>query len=524
MACNFIAYRIAGENKVALTHTPAGATDTGFGVLQGTSRVELVPTTGAPVTLATDLWTPTAIIATLPADHGTGGGRLRTVIAGGCTSEAEFGSQLAGAVSELLFAIAIPEQAQAESVVTLVNLFPGFTWNQARHTPIRLVDNLARETAVPAANVLGGWGSNRLQVRIPTETELGMELMVQNFNFRFGGDTQGVPVLITRLPAVDPGLGTVVLPGVVRPGETVELYNPLPNFAFRQARTGALRIRKAIGGAWTTITGITGWDTPRLHVQIPSTDALGGDAEQVGYLLQFEQSAVPMPVTVLFALADLIDPGIGTLPMPIVARAGAEIDLVNPLPGFTFRQARHGSLSIRRADGGAPHAVEVVGGWNTARLRVRIPTREELGGDAERLLFNLQFQNSTVPIAMTVAFPIFWELEICTIKCLETEDFGRDEPFIQLVVDGNTVAPIRLQLPSMNEGEDPVDVFQTFPYINRMEVRLFDQDGDFPGDDDDLLGSHVIRRDPVPNGELFFNLDDARYVMNVVAREKELVL
>lgn len=416
MACNFTAHRIAGENKVTLVHALSGVGDTGFGLGQGSSRVELLRVNEAPLPLTEfDVWTPTAIIATLPASVGNGGGTLRVSIAGTttCTSEATFSGLLGNVISDLLFTIAIPELARATENVTLVNLLPGFTWQQARHTPVRLVDGYAREVAL-AAGAVQGWGSNRLLVKLPTEEALGMELPVQGFLFKFGTETQGVPLQIAKLPAVDPGLGTVVLPPLARAGTEVELYNPLPGFTFNLQKHGALRIRKATGGEWIDITEVSGWDT--------------------------------------------------------------------------------------------------------SRLRIRLPTREQLAGDAEQVAFHLQFVKSSVPMTIAIAFPIFWEIFLKNLRCLDTEDTtGADEPRLRVVRDG---LPMDLLLEQLNDGEN-LDINQGFFFLNNVEIQLYDRDPGTFGDDDDWLGSNSFGRE-TRNSTMSFTRDGADYRLSYELREKAL--
>ncbi len=417
MACNFTAHRIAGESKVTLVHPITGLTDPGFGLTRGTSTVELLRD-GEPTLSLTefDLWSPGAIVANLPAAVGSGGGKLRVNIAGTttCTSEATFSGLLGSVVSDLLFTIAIPELAQATDTVTLVNLLPGFTWQEAKHAPVKLVDNYARAVTVDPSRVRG-WGSNRLLVTLPTEEQLLMELPIQTFLFSFGSETQRVPLQIARLPTVDPGLGTVVLPPLARAGGEVELYNPLPGFTFNTQKHGELRIRKAVGGAWTP--------------------------------------------------------------------------------------------------------VEVLTGWDTSRLRVKLPTREQLAGDAEQVAFHLQFAKSAVPMTIAIAFPIFWEIQLKNLRCINTEDFtGADEPRLRIIRDG---LPLDVMLEPLNDGEN-LDVNQAFVFLNTVEIQLYDRDTGVLGDDDDWLGSNSFGRVSQDGGEMRFNRDGADYRMTFALREKAL--
>lgn len=304
MACTFTAHRIAGESKVTLVHVLSGATDTGFGLLQGTSRVELVQDPAPPIPLTIEVWTPSAIVARLPAEAGNGGGKLRVVIAGtgSCTSDAEFGTVLGGIVSDLLTTVAVPEAAQAGDKVSLLNLLPGFTWQKTRHEPVKLVDGLAQETIVPPGNVIG-WGGQRLQVTLPDEAALNMQLPVQSFLFKFGRDTQGVPIQIAKLPALDPALGTVVTPPLARAGAEIELYNALPGFVFDHTRHGDLRIRNPLVGTWRTLEVVQEtWGTSRLRAILPTREQLGAEEEMILFQLQFTKSAIPINLAMEFSL------------------------------------------------------------------------------------------------------------------------------------------------------------------------------------------------------------------------------
>ena len=305
MACNFTAHRIAGQNKVTLVHPITVATDPGFGLLQGSSRVELVPSTGAAIPLAVDVWSPSAIVATLP-DGTSNGGKLRVVIVTGtattCTHDAEFGGLLGTGLSSQLFTVPVPELAHAGDKVTLVNLLPGFSWQRSEHAPVRVADLLAREFEIPDAQIVG-WGGNRLQVTLPSETTLMMEQVIQPFLFKFGTDTHSVPIQINKLPALDPGLGTVVTPALARAGGQIELYNALPGFVFDRQKHGDLRIRNTLGGPWIPVTvADDAWGKSTLRATLPTREELGANLERIAFQLQFTRSVVPINLLMEFSL------------------------------------------------------------------------------------------------------------------------------------------------------------------------------------------------------------------------------
>ncbi len=83
-----------------------------------------------------------------------------------------------------------------------------------------------------------------------------------------------------------------------------------------------------------------------------------------------------------------------------------------------------------------------------------------------------------------------------------TEDVASDEPYLQ--VDGKTVWGPR----SVDEGDN-----RTIGVVAHEgdKVRLYEQDGDLPFDDDDFLGEATIKG---VNGTLRFSRDDARYTLS----------
>ena len=83
-----------------------------------------------------------------------------------------------------------------------------------------------------------------------------------------------------------------------------------------------------------------------------------------------------------------------------------------------------------------------------------------------------------------------------------TEDVASDEPYLR--VNGKTVWGPR----SVDEGDN-----RTIGVVAHAgdKVRLYEQDGDVPFDDDDFLGEATIKG---VSGTLRFSRDDARYSLS----------
>ncbi|MFN8495853.1 MAG: hypothetical protein U0350_50135 [Caldilineaceae bacterium] len=98
-------------------------------------------------------------------------------------------------------------------------------------------------------------------------------------------------------------------------------------------------------------------------------------------------------------------------------------------------------------------------------------------------------------------------LFIKSLTCNETEDLtGSDECLLEVFTDDGR-KPYRQD---MNNG-DVWDINDQFPFTTRAKIRLWDLDlGHWP-DYHDLLGTAIIRVDPVVNATATFTQDGADY-------------
>jgi len=283
MACDFGVYRLAGSNQIALIHEPQGNADTGFGV-KGTSTITVQVGTAAPQPVQSyDLWLPQVIIATLPANLPSGAATVRINITGlaPCTSSAALQDAGTTLPSDLIFSIALPEVVYPDKDVEVVNLKPGFTWQQS-HTPVKLYR--LNGTSLPVT-VVGGIGTSRLKVHMPTSSALAMTTNLEQMLLGFGTDPQRVPIMLQRDPKTLPDWAdlAVVTPSIAAPGtvltvDVVEpplIFGPGEMFLFNKADLGDLHLFQVAGTqALPDPTLVTGWGTSQLKVTLPDASAL----------------------------------------------------------------------------------------------------------------------------------------------------------------------------------------------------------------------------------------------------------
>lgn len=307
MACDFAAYRIAGSKQVVLVHQPVDATDTGFGAVQSSSKVTIETQPAAPQNMKGYLlWLPTVIIAELPDAFPAGPATVRVTIAGAqiCRSSAVLDDAGTALPSDLIFAVAIPEIAAPGEVITVVNLKPGFVWEQ-RHTPVKL-HRLDGQTSHPVT-VVAGLGSARLSLKLPAGDVLALQSELEQMLLGFGADPQRVLVTLKRDPKTLPVWADTAIasPTIVGPGATVTLDVLEPalvfpageQFRFRKADLGELRLFQAHSQIADPV--VSGWETPQLSIKLPDTNALNfAPGVDTPVALKFEKRNVPIALSV----------------------------------------------------------------------------------------------------------------------------------------------------------------------------------------------------------------------------------
>ena len=96
------------------------------------------------------------------------------------------------------------------------------------------------------------------------------------------------------------------------------------------------------------------------------------------------------------------------------------------------------------------------------------------------------------------------------LHCTTTEDLlGSDECRLEVYNDGELHFAYRHDL---NNGENWA-IVASLLFQHECRLRLFDEDGDFPGDDDDALGVVVIGPSEVSHATGRFTLDGADYTI-----------
>jgi hypothetical protein len=96
------------------------------------------------------------------------------------------------------------------------------------------------------------------------------------------------------------------------------------------------------------------------------------------------------------------------------------------------------------------------------------------------------------------------------LHCTVTEDtLGSDECRVEIYADGDFEGALRFDL--NNEEDRALNTDVVFDSV--LTVKLFDEDGDFPGDDDDALGIVTLAPVEVSHGTGDFTQDEANYTL-----------
>jgi hypothetical protein len=102
------------------------------------------------------------------------------------------------------------------------------------------------------------------------------------------------------------------------------------------------------------------------------------------------------------------------------------------------------------------------------------------------------------------------QITLENLHCSSTEDWtGADECRLEVYNDGELHFAYRHDL---NDDEDWA-LNASLLFARTCVLRLFDEDGDFPGDDDDALGVVTIGPDDVAHATARFTGDDADYTI-----------
>jgi hypothetical protein len=405
MACDFTAYRIAGEDKVVLIHA-LGTGDVGFGATQGASKVHLTgPGVDTDLAVTTGGWSPTSIVATLPANLGTGSYTVSVSIPTPfCQSSGTLGVVGPGVVSDLLFAAASPAVADLGTIVEVINTKPGFTWNQTKHSPVDLL-NMGDVVAPKPTNVTG-WGTPRLHLQLPGPNDYKLNDVVETHTLRFNGEAQRVAIQLKSLPPVD---------------------------------------------------------------------------------------VIPL-----------------TVPVPSPVAAGGIVHLINVAPGFAWDQTKHGVPHLIRADGTEATRPTVTSGWGTQDLLVDLPDDFPASGVVAAFL---KFDSSPAKIPISIErLPKPHTLHVGNLHCTKTEDWtGPDECRLEVKIDNLPFAPLPVQ--SLNDNRD-FDYNVDFAFFDHAAVQLFDEDVGTFVDPDDFLGSATLETGDYAR-DVTFDRDDAKYTLSV---------
>lgn len=96
------------------------------------------------------------------------------------------------------------------------------------------------------------------------------------------------------------------------------------------------------------------------------------------------------------------------------------------------------------------------------------------------------------------------------LHCTETEDtLGSDECRVEIYADGDFEGALRFNL---NDGEDRA-LNTAVVFDSALTVKLFDEDSDFPGDDDDALGIVSVAPQDASHATGDFAQDQANYTL-----------
>ena len=101
------------------------------------------------------------------------------------------------------------------------------------------------------------------------------------------------------------------------------------------------------------------------------------------------------------------------------------------------------------------------------------------------------------------------QITIENLHCSDAEDVFGDECRLEIYNDGELHFAYRHDM----EDGDNWAVGASLLFANKCMLRLFDEDGDFPGDDDDALGIVEIAATDVQQATAKFNLDDSDYTL-----------
>jgi hypothetical protein len=97
-----------------------------------------------------------------------------------------------------------------------------------------------------------------------------------------------------------------------------------------------------------------------------------------------------------------------------------------------------------------------------------------------------------------------------TLACTETEDsLGSDECRVEIYADGGFEAALRFDL---DDGESR-SLGTGVVFDTSLTVKLFDEDGGLPGDDDDALGTVTVAAVDVEHATASFTQDGADYTV-----------
>jgi len=112
--------------------------------------------------------------------------------------------------------------------------------------------------------------------------------------------------------------------------------------------------------------------------------------------------------------------------------------------------------------------------------------------------------------AAAAGHPGMKQVTIERLACSTTEDtLGSDECRLEIYADGEFERSFRGDL---NDGES-WDLYATLLFGSEVGVRLFDEDGPLPGDDDDALGVVTIGTDDATSATASFTQDGADYTL-----------
>jgi len=101
------------------------------------------------------------------------------------------------------------------------------------------------------------------------------------------------------------------------------------------------------------------------------------------------------------------------------------------------------------------------------------------------------------------------QITLENLHCTDAEDTFGDECRLEVYNDGELHFAYRHD---MEDGDD-WPVAASLLFAANCTLRLFDEDGDFPGDDDDALGIVQIAATDVQHATETFTLDDSNYTL-----------